>query len=331
MRGASTSRPWDVFAALYALSVLAAAPADVQGQDLRARFESEAPRSWAKIVEMSRGADVERVDTFFSADRVDQYILATKISGTKALSSSKYVRTLHNQGEERVICCNSKYGFELIRSAEDRPWSLSYIGKDVSDIFTRCVAHDAKTAPQIALCAGGFFLPDQIKQPTFKVLGVEAIEGPDGQLAAVRFENGRPEKKRNFWVQRGTLVLNPGRLWAIQRYNVDVISQPPGEARWWSVNMEFLPGPENFPIVREYMERQGPKGGAEDCHTSHVFNRFELRDVPESEFTLTAFGLPEMTPRSSSGTDRLLAIFVGTGVLCFIAAYFVRRRSAQTG
>lgn len=327
----ATSKVWCVFAALCALAGLAGMPPDAKGQDMRARFESEAPRGWAKIVEMSRRCDVEQLLKQIRPDRDEQTLFTAKFAGTNLAYTVKYMKSGENagrrSGEENVICCNSKYGFELKRSAKDRPWNVNYLGNDVSDIFSKGVDEGACIAPQFSLSIGMLFLPDWSKQESFKVVNVEAIEGVKGERAAVRFENARPTKELVFWIQRGTLILNPERLWAIEQYDVDVVFQPTGEARWWSLKTEFAPGPDNFPVVRESLQRQGPKGGAEDFRNSWVFNRFELRDVPESEFTLSAFGLPEINARPASRWRWWAISLAAAGVLLIAAGFLVRRRA----
>jgi hypothetical protein len=119
------------------------------------------------------------------------------------------------------------------------------------------------------------------------------------------------------------LILNPQRLWAIEQYDVDLVFQRTGEARWWSLKTQFAPGEDNFPLVRESLQRTGPQGGAEDFRRSWVFTRFELKDVPGSEFTLSAFGLPEIgaPPRS----NRLWIVLAGGGVACIAMAILLRR------
>jgi len=321
-------------ASVYSLVVPAgvAVAGDVGSVDLRAQFEARARTAWSKIVELSRKSDVELVEKQFRKDRVDEYHWTTKFADANVCYSIGYVNVPsfggHRSGEGTVTCCNSRYGFELARTAKIRPWTVNYVGSDVGQVSEKALQEGAVLLPQFGLFVWMFFLPDLIEQDGFTVLGVEAVDRPTGRLAAVRFENKRPKDEIIFWIQGGTLVLNPQRMWAIEEYDLDVVFQQTGEARWWSLRTEFAPSPVQFPVVRKSLMRQGPKDGPEDFQQSWEFPRFELRNVPESEFELGAFGLPELVAPTTG--RRKWVVFVSGGVVCIaVAIWLYRRRKSE--
>ena len=205
-------------ASVYSLVVPAgvAVAGDVGSVDLRAQFEARARTAWSKIVELSRKSDVELVEKQFRKDRVDEYHWTTKFADANVCYSIGYVNVPsfggHRSGQGTVTCCNSRYGFELSRTAKIRPWTVNYVGSDVGQVSEKALQEGAALLPQFGLFVWMFFLPDLIEQDGFTVLGVEAVDRPTGRLAAVRFENKRPKDEIIFWIQGGTLVLSGKQL-----------------------------------------------------------------------------------------------------------------------
>jgi hypothetical protein len=175
--------------------------------------------------------------------------------------------------------------------------------------------------PLFALCIADKFLPQWYRDPGFSVESVQSVNRESRELVEVRFACAKPET--SYWIRSGVLTLDPNRLWAVEQYQFDAVNGKGGEEKV-SQKVVFRATPEDLPFVERAERTASFPGGR--VETTTLFTRFEQRVIPDHEFTLSAFGLPELNPPSIWRSIWLWFVLVAAGVVCIVAAIFVRRR-----
>jgi hypothetical protein len=118
------------------------------------------------------------------------------------------------------------------------------------------------------------------------------------ELVSVKFENAPPpDEKPVRWLSRGTVTLNPDLAWAVQQCDV-YIEFAAGVTWHLQVESDLTSSEGGIPVVKSQRGRINIKDQPES-RFAYVLNVLSTRAIPEKEFTLTAFGLPEMSPPSS--------------------------------
>ncbi|MBI3837624.1 MAG: hypothetical protein HY288_06790 [Planctomycetia bacterium] len=336
-------KPAWVVALFCSASVITASTTSANDAALRARFLDEAPKAWSKIIELSKHADVEVIDRrhYFEEQEEMEVSSKSRISGDNFLSEAKSIkveppRDSFNAGQEQVECVNSKYGFAIRKTRPDGPWQIQSLSNDLEDIKGWLLRKVGVTVnPLFAVYVRDKFLPDWIRDPGFKVTGVESAHRASGELVVVHFETDRPpaakkdQKPISHWMRSGDLFLNPERLWAIEEYQIQAVWLPKEQAQTYTRKSEFGPSAEGYPIMRRSKDT-GAWGTTKQPKFARDwdFTRFEIHNIPESEFRLPAFGLPELGPPSLFVQGRLWMALVGLGILCIVIAILIRQRAS---
>jgi hypothetical protein len=169
---------------------------------------------------------------------------------------------------------------------------------------------------------GRQFLPEMIREEHFHLKEVHPLRRGDEELARLEFDY-RPARIENNPERGGWAVLDPARYWIVREFEV--------EGEWPDLYKDGKPtflskgtiarevysreSTAGWPIpVRSVYRQQGigPTGPADlRATTEHEWR--EQQDIPEAEFALTAFGIPE--PPTGAGDmsagidapDRILA------------------------
>jgi hypothetical protein len=299
--------------------------------ELSARFRKEAPEAWTHYLALARNIDIEATETTFNADGTERIVIffQDKLSGSNGLRLQRNLkgpvsRARVNAVRETVICRNARYGFQLSKQQLDHPWLVTYVGDDVAGISKK-LQGSAEVVARTPLSVFHKFLPTWIEEG-FTVKSVDWAQRQSGQRVALAFETEKPSGQRpSNWVRSGVIWLNPERLWAVEGSEVSVAT-PKGEEQRWSQSVEFLQDPPNLPLVRRRQSSLTGATGKFEIVTD--FARFELREVPEYDFTLAAFGLPEASQPSAWARARLWLILTLGGAICIIVAIALRRRNA---
>ena len=325
-------------------SGLAAGAAVADDAALRARFLAEAPTAWSTIIELSKRADVEVIVRTHELGYGDvEMSMESRMSGENFLFEAKWIKKeppdkSFRVGREEVECVNSKYGFSIMKTSPDAPWQIQSINNErvrMAEYLLTKVGVGGNSL--IALCVRGEFLPDWFREKGFRVKGVEPARRAAGELVAVHFETDRrpPAKEgvrsNTHWYKSGVLYLNPERLWAIEEFEVqaEFLQKGGTNPQTYTGKSEFGPSADKYPIVLR-SKLIGIWGATNEPPfvQDWEFTRFELHDIPESEFRLSAFGFPEVGAPTLLPTLRLWMALVGLGILCIVIALFIRVRSA---
>lgn len=306
------------------------------------RFFAEAPRKWAEY--LSR---CERFQGSGSFSHVDM------LAGEKWVEKGAYEFKQNPDcgcalfggvvediaGERHSLrCINSRYVFELF----GRPWVLDHWEplSEKEGVPSPRASVEQRTREALHFMYTDQQLSSLITQPEFTVHSVTPMNLGEREFAKVEFayrpEKADPPKLR---LTDGWVLLDPQRYWVINNYQVSVVRLAGGKS--WKGSMvgtyEYEEGVAGIPIPKRLVIRNkqvDDNGKADDFEMRHEFKIVEA-EVPESEFLLSAFGLPEpvepVALNSQKPMPPYLWVLIGVGTFAMLAVgfrYLARRRGA---
>lgn len=270
--------------------------------------------------------------SFYSSKARDKVETTEELTIKQNKSCALLIRK-QRQGEserETVHAINSRYGFVLTKNNDG--WLLSEIHLDqpskvrvspnkllLDDIRSWAAAHFVAMAP------GTPMLIDLIAEPSFKVKKVESVKRQGEELQALHFSYQTVVSKTPIAAD-GVMFFDAGRHW-IQR--AVECRQHFADPATTTVEFEYDGRIGELPrLVRQHIrttvnERSGGVGLSE---TERSFELSIEPDVPESEFTLSAFGLPEPRGIAWDHPSRIGWWVGGAGVLVVVIGVIMRKR-----
>jgi len=299
--------------------------------DLRARFSIEGPPAWEEYrnyVEQLQGTVND------SGSRGD------KSSSVRFEYKSKQNCKIFINQEEfpgsigQVHGFNTKYRFTLTRKSAEGGWvlqslqqgNMGYTPKEWAEWLTPLRAH--------IFLWSGIELPLLIKQPTFRVVHAYVVREGDANLVAIDFDNTHAiDSAPDCLIQSGSLLLDPDRFWTLRRCLLHHKYSDVGDL---TLKIEYVAKDPSakYPIPKRMSAIHVPKDPkAEKSIVDHVWE-FDLREAArppaDTEFTLSAFGLPEPVgvtwekPRSRTWIWLLVGA-VSAALLAFVFRRLKRR------
>jgi hypothetical protein len=286
------------FLGIWSTGVLSYAGTD--GQSLRERFTTEAPKEWEEYEKTA--ASFQGVAT----------LIIDSGNGKPLKSSVHYKSNQHcrlmisHAGPEvpiKVFAFNPKYSFVLTRDKEDFPWIIEDLRK-AQEGRLALVQEEIGAAigiNSILVYPHYRLLSELVRQPTFAVRKVSSVRTDGHELVRVDFDNAHPldtDPKKFFPVQNGSLVLDPARSWCIRSATLQ--SKYRGTDIRSTIVTEMDDLGTKYPLPKKYVEQREMSAEGQDVKKSikHI-REFELQIgnalPPEEEFTLSAFGLSEPT------------------------------------
>jgi hypothetical protein len=332
--------------------VLCAVP-PVHGQhsdELKARFLSEAPAKWQEYRELAKKLQGQ-AKAHLLLEHQNRVLKKGKYTWQfkQNLACARLFESRWDNDEEakrqerklvqweKIEACNTKYSFYLRQGTAADGWVL---GKLALKPETLPGADPEKLSKDIYRHVAGAFdflgghMTEMLDHREFSVIKADWVDH-DGRrvvrlealvVPKVRFP---PEKD----LVPATMILDPDRYWCCLGEQADYVTKTGQRAVFTSQN-EVGTGSQKIPIIKRrslqftFKDSEGKPVGT--WQSVSDFDLYEDSAVPESEFTLTAFGLPEPQgiewPKPTRwwlwGTAAGLAMIVASG----IAARFVRRR-----
>jgi len=232
---------------------------------------------------------------------------------------------------------NSLYAFALRRKERDAPWTISKVQTDLSDGGLiapgrmRPSAQHYINFPINVPYVTDATLPELVKSPHFSPTEIRLVPRNGRALVKVQFVVSQPTSKKPGALKGGWFLLDPDFMW-VQRES-DLKIQWKGkvlEDLAVNTTFEYREDAVPFPVLaRTVQSRKTTVAGqmTEEMRWTHAFDLLEA-DVPESEFTLSAFGFTEPPGFTKRATPwHLWAAFAGIG--CIASAVFFRRRAQR--
>lgn len=314
------------------------------------RFLTEAPRRWQDYLE--RGKCLQGTWHYTFANLAEEgkvyrrSRLEFKQHGSCALVIDQNLLGKSQTGTLKSI--NSRYGFLLRRSAPDKPWVLIRHDLDLQDGWGLSHASPTVAAQNwvgIHFLVNGTamtYLPDVIKDADFSVRSAAPLVRDGRTLVRVEFDarpkqwRARGDAEATGWMplREGWFLFDPERYWVLRECHAK--QQEPEEDGTTSTvgaKLDYKEGRNGFPILTRIVRRSDGtlQGKLMQMEHKAEFDLYEQDDVPESEFTLSAFGIPEPVELRASQKRRWYLWAAGAGILSIILGMVFqwrRRRAA---
>jgi hypothetical protein len=263
--------------------------------DWKARFLKEAPRRWQEYKELRILQGSYEATCLVGEKVVNRSRCSFKQNKSCALTADE--KLLEPSGPITLQASNSRYGFQITRRSDDKPWVLTGQDLNLKDGWKL-----SKASPAVAiqnwlslafnLEGTGFTrLPDLVPDPDFSVTSAARVVRDSTELVEVKFIAKPKRGPEGAWrpVAGGWILFDPARYWVMREFEVDFLrSQDPKEpAERVTGTFAYADGNKKLPVPRR-MLRKSSVG----IQVTHVFDLIERDDVPDEEFTLSAFGLP---------------------------------------
>lgn len=297
-------------------------------------FRRDAPPSWNEVLTWTahtRGSVRDLLTPVRRPDAVpmcfeSQYVLHGEWAVKRTVVTAGRDRTvLAGKGDVDAwaVGRNGQYAFELLRNRQSQKWLVTNIGDAAGNSSIAAELNDdvLKFFARRCLVVCRCLLPELVADDGFSVLDVTE---PDAH-GLVRVDcQYTPHEEPWYKFRSGSLWLNPARSWVLVRYSASVVEVNQASPTSYDAVFEYDDNSE-LPLLKRYKEvMKSPQG--KEAHVLIEFSNHEHFDsLPEDEFRLTAFGLPELgipTPRTNYGWWVSLLV----GVACLAAgAWFARR------
>ena len=198
----------------------------------------------------------------------------------------------------KVFGCNSRYSFQVDRRTRDSDWLVQSYIPDDRDGTT--VTNEKKPIRDVIFeMVGPQFmvynipLPSIVSDPRWSVTGMTDESRNGKHIVRLTFEFDNPIDDKTFTtpLQGGSLLLDPKHDWCIREATLR-LKWINGEGLADS-RLDFKAGSGGHLLPTQFMRSR--KLNASETYV--VTRDFDLRDnddsIPDTAFTLSAFGLPE--------------------------------------
>ena len=277
---------------------------------LKKRFLSEYPaaiEAWERHFSNAQGVvkwTEETILTHRDTGKKDQSSRgATYSFKCKMPDMASAIETSEREGrvKNRVRGYNKEYSFSLRKDGDGKEFSIQSLetkGPDYPSIFLplRRYLHSPYST-HIAL-------KSIISLPRFSVRGVSPVSREGKGLLRIDFDcpidppkNPRKGMEYTGGIE-GTLLLSPEEKWVLYEYECRRKKGTPGSYKG-TVDYEWTS--DGFPIpkkVTHHSTLNHPDGDRVETLT-YDCQEFRFTDVPDNNFTLAAFGIPESVAKPS--------------------------------
>ncbi len=234
-----------------------------------------------------------------------------------------------------VMCINRRYGFEIRRKTSTSPWAVVNLDVDLKDGMNFTLGSPPNEAVVYwSTCPVDFnliynFSWGGINDPKFTVHRVTPVPRGDIKTVKVEFDYRSPSDKPVIPSLKGWVLYDPQRFWVIHEYNTQVEWETTNVKAAATVVYEYEEAADGFPLPKRVTQRFTPVNGVDREH-HYEFNLKEA-DVSESDFTLSAFGLPEPPEIESTKPMPWYLVLAGIGMVCLGVFFFLRSRAKRAG
>jgi hypothetical protein len=243
------------------------------------------------------------------------------------------------QSTGKLAVVNSQYGFQLHRRKDSAPWAIDQVDTDLSD----GLSFDIPGQP-LAKCVG-FYLelpvrpndPDDtlaslLADPSFSIKHVSRASRDGRELIKVIFELSRNVSKTPDILTGGWLLVDPNYCWVLResqlQYEYRTKTKVTGRGTATAL-LEYQEGADSFPIVRRVVQKVTFPPSSGEIGETRISYDFDLTEaeVPEREFTLSAFGFSE--PPGLPRRPVPWYLWAGLAGICCLALALVFRWRAR--
>ena len=257
---------------------------------------------------------------------------------TSFLINGSNLRLQHRAVSEQSITTmvfNERYCFSLYQENKASAPQVTAIQavRGTDDQWYYKINYDVMRYVRAPICIDREMLDQLVSKRGFKVTDVSSVSRKSKSLVRLGFEY-QPSTKAPYvppeipleklGLGKSWLLLDPESYWTIQEYSL---------AYWWGTEsglLEYGEKIEGFPVLRRgHVKAWGSQKPEEVVAIDWSMNKILHRTVPATEFTLSAFNLPEpnLQPRvETANWLRVLAIGIGLLLVAGGLRFYLRKR-----
>ncbi len=192
--------------------------------------------------------------------------------------------------DEFVTCFNARYGFRLAKGKGQSALAVKSVDPDreeeVSDAFRFLMPYLG--APYSVM---HLRLPRYVSLPTFRIVDVSPVSSGGNRLVRITFDLSlRVNEKNTSGGYEGWFVVSPDERWVVREYEY----RPKKGKVKWTGSVEYQGGSDDYPFLKRVTTKSALLDGTDSVTETYDFREFRFAEVPENEFTLSAFGMPEL-------------------------------------
>lgn len=304
-----------------------------EGQAWKTRFLNEAPAKWKDYRAFAgrlQGAYTYSADRIKGTNRQphDKLRVELKQSGSWTFSVMQELgpEALSPFGRARIV--NSRYAAELHQRSPSSGWAIWTLSQGPSK-KQGINPEQRKESVLDAVCilqkVSHRLLPDMVKDREFAVKEVTPLEQNGHTYIRVAFANRPKVRVLEDPGMEGWVLLDPDRYWVIKEGQITAEYRGGGKGTVTFTN-EYHVTRDGFPIPRQRTTRE--QFSLDDrIEGLHTVEFVEQGEVPEREFSLSVFGLPEPRGVTFPQPSRWYLWFGGFAFLSLLAGGFFWRRA----
>lgn len=308
----------------------------VLGATWEERFQKEAPQAWDKY-----RARAKRLQGSFSLTTLSlpardvQTRIRMEIKqcdGCAMFLQQDPPEDAEKDGSGDLSTINPRYAFALRRRPPAKDWAISMITANFS------TARFAAPRPPNEMVEIWSTIPTHLStvngssrvistEPGFVLKRVTSEVREGMELARVEFEHPSQGGYRDPSI-KGSVFYDPNRYWINIAYDLQIMHEEvPGFKGTKTAMYEYQETGDGFPIPRRIIVRGNFSRPGKSSNLETIYELdFRETDVPESAFTLPAFGFPEPQGVSPPRTSRWYLWFIAFGgVSLALGGFFWRR------
>jgi hypothetical protein len=165
-----------------------------------------------------------------------------------------------------------------------------------------------------------------MQSPGFKLLEVARAEDEGPGYVRMRFNlSDSEEDKKGLALRGGWVLLDSKHDWVVRKAQLQRL--PEGKPTELTIENDFKDGSEGNPIITRARQYSIRKVNGKFVYSYEIVANFDLHEqvsVPEHEFMLSAYGLPE--PYGSEPAPTRWYLWVGlAGFICLMTGLFLAR------
>lgn len=235
----------------------------------------------------------------------------------------------------RILGINKRYAFKLAKTSPDADTFILEKYESASDEIRQQVQSRGGLNFTSSFRVNGMLLSEFVKDSLVTITDIRSLQRGGREIAQLDYhrqlvyhDSNDPSKNKIIGTEEGVVVLDPEHCWCIREHHFVLPSLK------CDVALEYGDDVDGFPILRRVQDTTVYKNSTGTMRTVWEFDKLVHRDIPESEFTLSAFGMPEMQLPGDQRPHTLWRWMIGIGIALaalaiLLRVYWQRRRQVR--
>ena len=335
-------RPFLFGLAVGCLTLTGVCPGEAIAADWKERLLAEAPPKWAALEKYYSKLEVSFRSNYTTKPKPpplfpDSVSFDIRKNGDMMVSTQRRLGTFPDgkrMDDLDVNGVNSRYAFTLGKTSPDAESFLLANFQPASDEARENVHGCGEHQFGIVFEVNSWDcipLAKFIKDPFVTITDVRGVRRGEREMAQLSYERQMEKPNGSKGKEHGTVVLDPDHFWCVRESHSELPDFMP--VHKIDHFLEYGEDVDGFPILRREQDTTTYKDGEGTLATTTEFDKLVHRDIPENEFTLSAFGLPEMQLPGEQNPPTLwrwlVGIGIALGVLAILLRVYVKKRRRE--